>query len=136
MVFSAVYYALQTFLFLKIRGLKNLLWNNPLLVDKGQIITQTNIKYGSAESPNSSIPRKTALTRLFVTQLNKPTNPSAAAKPTSNPKAPPRTQPKVAPMQNVGTISPPLKPAARVMAVNAIFKAKSNHILLYSQGLC
>ena len=77
------------------------------------------------ETPNNSIPRKIALIKLLVAQQNKPIKPSAAAKPGSNPKIPPKKQPKVAPIQKVGTISPPLKPAAKVITVKMIFKIKS-----------
>ena len=85
---------------------------------------QIAARYGKAATPKSSTPSKTPLIKLLVTQQNNPTKPSAAAKPASSPKSPPKKQPKVAPMQKVGTISPPLKPAAKVMAVKAIFKIK------------
>ena len=35
-------------------------------------------------------------------------------------------QPKVAPVKNTGTISPPLKPAPRVMVVKSIFSRKAS----------
>ena len=60
----------------------------------------------------------------LVAQQKRPTRPMAAAIPGSRPRRPPARHPKVAPMQKVGTISPPLKPAARVTAVKSIFSIK------------
>lgn len=76
------------------------------------------------------MPRKIALIKLFVAQQNSPIIPSAAANPESNPKRPPKKHPKVAPIQKVGTISPPLSPAAKVIVVKTSFKIKSYHFAL------
>ena len=48
--------------------------------------------------------------------------PMAAARPLGIPMRGPTTEPKEAPMNSAGTISPPLKPAAMETAVNRIFR--------------
>ena len=63
--------------------------------------------------------------RLFVAAQKRPTRPKAAARRGSRPKIVPKRQPNVAPIAKVGTISPPLKPAAIVTAVSISFKIKS-----------
>ena len=53
-------------------------------------------------------------------------NPKAAAKPGSIPNRLPAKQPNVEPIKKTGTISPPLKPAPKVMAVNSILSKKAS----------
>ena len=67
----------------------------------------------------------------FTTPQNMAIIPTAAANPGSRPKREPATLPKVAPMKKEGTISPPLKPAARVMAVKMIFNRKAKGWLAF-----
>ena len=52
---------------------------------------------------------------------NSATMPSAAPSCGGRPSSGAATQPKVAPVKKMGTISPPLKPAPKVSAVNSIF---------------
>ena len=61
----------------------------------------------------------------FVTPQKTATIPDAAQMEGSIPRSVPSTQPKVAPIQKEGTISPPLKPAFIVMAVRISFQRKS-----------
>ena len=70
--------------------------------------------------------KKTDATGQFTAPQNRHTSPTAAAKPGSSPSSPPKTQPNVAPIKNVGTISPPLKPALIVTAVKIIFSKNAN----------
>ena len=58
----------------------------------------------------------------LVAPQNTATRPIAAEAPAGSPSSGPATQPKVAPTKKEGTTSPPLKPAARVAAVNSSFK--------------
>ena len=68
----------------------------------------------------------------FVTPQNSAVMPSAAAKLGSSPIRGANVQPNVAPMKNVGTISPPLKPASSVSAVNRIFSRNANGLAVPS----
>ena len=61
----------------------------------------------------------------FVTPQNTDTIATAAQSDGGNPRSEPKRQPKVAPIVKDGTISPPLNPAPRVMAVNNIFQRKA-----------
>ena len=74
----------------------------------------------------------------MVTPQNTPTIPQPAQRAAGRPRIGPITQPRVAPIKNEGTISPPLNLAPRVAAVkinlhikrpwrNRAFKAASNH---------
>ena len=60
----------------------------------------------------------------FVTPQNRASIPVAAQRDGEIPKTCPNRHPNVAPVKKAGTISPPLYPAARVRAVNNIFKRK------------
>ena len=62
---------------------------------------------------------------LLVQPQNSATMPSAAPSCGGRPSSGAATQPNVAPVKRIGTISPPLKPAPRVSAVNSIFKRKA-----------
>ena len=62
---------------------------------------------------------------LLVQPQNSATMPSAAPSCGGRPSSGAATQPNVAPVKKIGTISPPLKPAPRVSAVNSIFKRKA-----------
>ena len=84
----------------------------------------TKVKVYTLAPPNISTLRTMEARGELVTQQKRPTRPRAAENPGSSPRRPPQTQPKVAPMQKVGTISPPLNPALRVMAVNRSFTRK------------
>ena len=57
----------------------------------------------------------------LVTPQNTPIIPHAAINVIGNPNQDATTQPNAAPIQNDGTISPPLKPAPKVKAVKIIF---------------
>ena len=59
-------------------------------------------------APKSSILNIIEVINVFTTPQNSATSPTAAPKQGSKPKNLPTTQPKVAPIKNVGTISPPL----------------------------
>ena len=61
----------------------------------------------------------------LVTPQKTATIPAAAQMDAGIPKKFPSTQPKVAPIQKEGTISPPLKPAFIVRAVSTSFQKKS-----------
>ena len=65
---------------------------------------------------------KGALTQAQKTAVN----PKAAAKPGSSPRSVPAKQPKVEPIKNTGTISPPLNPAPRVKVVKIIFNRNAS----------
>ena len=54
--------------------------------------------------------------------------PIAAPSEYSSPAISAKKLPNVAPTKNTGTISPPLKPAQRVSAVNAILRIKASEI--------
>ena len=81
-------------------------------------------------APNISRLKKIDAKGDFVALQKRPTRASAAHIPGSRPKRLPKVHPKVAPMQNTGTISPPLKPAARVTAVKISFNMKSKYDLI------
>ena len=61
----------------------------------------------------------------LVTPQNRAAIPEAAHKEGESPTSCPITQPKVAPIQKEGTISPPRKPAFMVIAVRISFHRKS-----------
>ena len=65
----------------------------------------------------------------LVTPQNIDTMATAAHKDGDNPKSEPKRQPKAAPIVKEGTISPPLKPAPSVIAVNIIFQRKASGAL-------
>ena len=79
--------------------------------------------------PNISIDRIRDVTGQLVTPQNTVTIPQAAHKPTGRPNTGPKKLPRVAPIKRVGTISPPLNPPPRVMAVNKIFKIHAHYTL-------
>ena len=72
--------------------------------------------------PNISNPIMSDVIGLFVTPQNTATIPTAAQRDGDNPTSVPNMHPKVAPMQKEGTISPPLNPTPKVMAVKMIFQ--------------
>ena len=75
--------------------------------------------------PKSSAVRKSVATGQFTTEQNRAAMAAAAAKPGSRPRSGPTAQPKVAPINRVGTISPPLKPTPTHRAVRRSFTAKA-----------
>lgn len=77
-------------------------------------------------NPNNSNPIKREAIGAFVTPQNTDTMPTAAQRDGDSPKSVPKRHPNVAPMVKEGTISPPLNPAPRVMAVKSIFQKKDN----------
>lgn len=79
-------------------------------------------------APKSSIDKNTEAIGQFTTPQNIDTKPIAAPKPELSPNKDDTAQPKVEPIKNVGTISPPLKPAEIVIAVKIILSKKS-HVL-------
>ena len=76
-------------------------------------------------NPNSSNPINIEVIGQFVTPQNTAVMPRAAHREGEIPMRLPNRQPKVAPVQNAGTISPPLNPAASVRDVNSIFRRKA-----------
>ena len=78
------------------------------------------------EAPKSSILKNKEAMGLFTTPQNMAISPIAAPNPGSRPRSPPATFPKVAPIKKEGTISPPLYPAAKVIAVNTIFNRNAS----------
>ena len=60
-------------------------------------------------------------------QFNRAVMPAAAAADGEIPISWPRTQPRAAPMEKEGTISPPRKPARMVSAVSSIFSRNVYH---------
>ena len=62
----------------------------------------------------------------LVTPQNTHTMPSPAPKEGWSPRKGATVQPKVAPVKNTGTISPPLNPAPRVMVVKSILKKNAS----------
>ena len=79
--------------------------------------------------PNNSMDMIKLATGQFTAPQNVQINPTAAAKPGSRPIKLPTQQPVTAPMKKDGTISPPLKPVPKVMAVNNNFTGKSHQLL-------
>ena len=75
--------------------------------------------------PNISILMMSVARGQFVTPANMAVMPMAAEKDGSRCNNGPTTQPNVAPTKKEGTISPPLNPHPRVMAVNTIFMRKA-----------
>ena len=75
--------------------------------------------------PNTSMARQMDASGLLVQPQNRAIIPSAAPSCGGSPNSGATTQPKVAPVKKMGTISPPLKPAPSVRAVNSIFKRKA-----------
>ena len=65
----------------------------------------------------------------MVTPQNMDTMATAAHKEGDSPKRVPNRHPKAAPIVKEGTISPPLKPAPNVIAVNIIFQKKASGAL-------
>ena len=78
-------------------------------------------RYGTPSNPNNSKPISMEAIGQLVTPQNTEIIPTAAHNEGDIPSKCPNRQPKVAPVQNAGTISPPLKPAARVTEVKSIF---------------
>lgn len=72
--------------------------------------------------PNNSMANKREVIGQLVTPQNTLTVPHAAHRPTGSEKTEDRKLPKVAPTNNVGTISPPLYPPPSVTPVNSIFR--------------
>ena len=72
--------------------------------------------------PNSSKLRSKDEIGEFVTPQNTAAIPQAAVRDGDKPVTCPNRQPNVAPTNRVGTISPPLKPQDKVIAVKIIFK--------------
>ncbi len=68
----------------------------------------------------------------FVTPQNSDVIPTAVQRVGEKPDRLPNRQPNDAPMQNDGTISPPLKPAPRVSAVKNIFKRNASGLTVPS----
>lgn len=75
-------------------------------------------------------PKSSKLIRIevigqFVTPQKSAISPTAAQTEGENPTIFPKRHQKVAPIKNVGTISPPRKPAPIVIAVKIIFNIKA-----------
>ena len=83
----------------------------------------------SSDEPNISTLRMIDAIGQLTAPQNTAMSAIAAAKPAGISRAGPMTQPSVAPIKKVGTISPPLKPQPIVTAVNTIFhrNAQSGH---------
>ena len=78
-------------------------------------------------APNISIERIREVSGQLVTPQKMLTIPHAAHNPIGSPKIGAKKLPSVAPINNVGTISPPLNPPPRVTAVKIIFSKKTYH---------
>ena len=83
-------------------------------------------KYFIQSKPNISNPITSEVIGLFVTPQNTATMPTAAQREGDIPTNVPKRQPKVAPIQKEGTISPPLNPTPNVIAVKSIFHIKAD----------
>ena len=81
--------------------------------------------YGMPLKENISKAKNAEAKGQFVTPQKSAVIPIAAPKSAGSPKSNAAAPPKVAPINKVGTISPPLKPAATQMQVKRIFKAKA-----------
>ena len=77
-------------------------------------------------APKSSIPSMNEAMGQLTTPQKSETSPIAAARPGFKPSRLPIVHPKVAPIKKVATISPPLKPAPMVTAVNKILSTKAS----------
>ena len=75
---------------------------------------------------NSSRESSREVMGQLVTPQKTHTMPSPAPKEGCSPSRGAAVQPKVAPVKNTGTISPPLKPAPRVMVVKSIFSRNAS----------
>ena len=85
--------------------------------------------------PNISIESIRDVSGQFVTPQNTETIPQAAQRPIGSPNIGARKLPSVAPTNNVGTISPPLNPPPRVIAVNIILRRKAHQTLCVTKLL-
>ena len=83
----------------------------------------------SAEEPNNSMLNSKEAIGQFTTPQNTEIKPIAAPNPGSSPSKPPTTFPKVAPIKNEGTISPPLNPAPKVIAVKIILRRNASGLV-------
>ena len=83
-------------------------------------------------NPNNSKEINKDVIGQLVTPQNTPIIPQDATSVMGKPNQDATTQPKAAPMQKDGTISPPLKPAPNVNAVKIIFnKNLSKNKIVY-----
>jgi hypothetical protein len=85
-------------------------------------IAQVIRHIGSVFTPKSSMQRNSAVTGQFVTPQKRHERPIAAPREQSRSSNGAIKLPKVEPTKNTGSISPPLKPAPRVRAVNKSFR--------------
>ena len=85
---------------------------------------QASAKYSSSPEPNSSTDRMIDAIGQFTAPQNTATSAIADANCAGMPSSGPTVQPRTAPMNIVGTISPPLKPKPMVTAVKTIFHKK------------
>ena len=83
-------------------------------------------KYGIPSYPNNSKLISREVIGQLVTPQNTEVMPTAVHKVGENPNRFPYRQPKAAPVQKEGTISPPLKPQPMVRAVKMIFNKKAS----------
>ena len=85
---------------------------------------QASAKYSSSPEPNSSTERMIDAIGQLTAPQKTATRAMAAANCAGMPNIGPTVQPSTAPMNMVGTISPPLKPKPIVTAVKIIFSRK------------
>ena len=83
-------------------------------------------KYGIPSYPNNSKLISKEVIGQFVTPQNTEVMPTAVHKVGENPNRFPYRQPKAAPVQKEGTISPPLYPAPKVSAVKSILRINAS----------
>ncbi len=82
-------------------------------------------KNGMGLNPNSSKQINSDVIGEFVTEQKTEPMPMAAQRVGSKPSNTPKAEPKVAPINILGTISPPLNPQPMVIIVNKIFNANA-----------
>ena len=103
---------------------------SPVLLENNTETTTDTMHSGKEPNPNISKQINTVAKGHLVTLLNIAAIPIAAPTVISNPKHSAKTPPRVAPMLNEGTISPPFNPADTVMTVNNAFSKKSYQLTL------
>lgn len=89
--------------------------------DSKKLTAHDTAKYTAPYAPNNSKLIKIEASGQLVTPQNIELIPTAAPSADGRPITPESVAPKVAPIKSVGTISPPLYPAATVITVRINF---------------
>ena len=92
------------------------------------------IKYQKPTPEKSSYAKAIEASGQFVTPLKSKTIQSAAPKGILKLKSDDKSAPKVAPINRLGTISPPLKPAATETQVKSSFRKNASGLKLIEFG--